>query len=190
MNLTTNEKSTPSSSPTSTPSSGSSITTLRDVLSDILKPATPQRSKGGKRKQLVGIGQSLTSDEALKILQEVEKEKEREERKKEREEKKKEKAGRKRKQEVVSTKPKRIKTITETKTNRCVLCEAIWMKMIQTTQRSGLNVMFVAHGHMAPVLAIHQTITSMKRHLFVVNLYLWATDIYSYSKHSTHPKEL
>ena len=64
------------------------------------------------------------------------------------------------------------------------------MKMIQTTQRSGLNVMFVAHGHMAPVLAIHQTITSMKRHLFVVNLYLWATDIYSYSKHSTHPKEL
>ena len=72
VNPTTNEKSTPSS----TPSSGSSITTLRDVLSDILKPATPQRSKGGKRKQLVGIGQSLTSDEALKILQEVEKEKE------------------------------------------------------------------------------------------------------------------
>ena len=72
MNPTTDkhqDQSTPSTSPRS------SFTTLRDVLSDILKPARPQSSKGGKRKQLVGIGHSLTSDEALEILQEVEKKK-------------------------------------------------------------------------------------------------------------------
>ena len=65
----------------------------------------------------------------MEILQEVEKRR----RKKGRKRRNKEKKRRKRKQEVVSTKPKRIKTVTETKTNRCV--RLYGMKMIQTTQR-------------------------------------------------------
>ena len=87
--------STPSTSGSSilTPTSGSS-TSLRDVLCELLTPKSSQRPKL-KRKQLVGIGQSLTSEEAMQQIREVEEEKEqkikeREEKKKEREEKKKE----------------------------------------------------------------------------------------------------
>ena len=110
-------------------------------------------------------------------------------RKKERKGREEEKAERKRKQEVVSTKPKHIKTITETKTNHCVLCEAIWDENDPDDPEISIECDVCSTWSHASC-AGYQTITSMKRHLFVVNLYLWATDIHSYSKHSTHPKEL
>ena len=86
---------TSTSTPTSSVSSSiSSTSSLRDFLAQMLKPTTPRRPVG-KRKQLIGVGESLTSEEAISKIKVMEEEKEKklmekEEKKKEREEKKRE----------------------------------------------------------------------------------------------------
>ena len=69
---------TSTSTPTPTSSVSSSISStssLRDFLAQMLKPTTPRRPVG-KRKQLIGVGESLTSEEAISKIKVMEEEKE------------------------------------------------------------------------------------------------------------------
>ena len=83
--------------PTSSTSTNSSTSSLHDVLCEITA-VTPHRPKGGRRKQLVGLGKRLTSDEALAQMKQHEEElatkaTEREEKKREEERERKNQKG-------------------------------------------------------------------------------------------------
>ena len=61
---------------TTSTSSTSNQKSLRDFFADLLKSATPRQTTNQPQKRLTGLGESLTSDEAMDRVRKAQEEKE------------------------------------------------------------------------------------------------------------------
>ena len=147
----------------------SSSNSLRDFFADLLKSKTPTRnSKTQVRKRLTGLGESLTSNEAIervRMAQEEKEQKEREkieraqERKRKKEEKEKEKQEKQKNKQKVTSKPNKKKPrdqINRPPHPALAILKRVLPVVHRTmrTMNSGFNVSSAMHGVIWIVLDI------------------------------------